>query len=72
MLDFIRRLAGPSLRGELYDDDDQSRALAAVYGRVGRRTIQRDLHVLDTQGLLIERDGRLAPNIEIMSEFAED
>ncbi len=71
MLDLIRRLTEPSLRGVRDTQLASDVFVALVYGRVGQRTIQRDLRLLVDQQLLIEQGDRLIPNIDVMSEFAE-
>lgn len=71
MLELIRQLTNVSLIGMPNDQLAMDVAVSTVYGRVGQRTIQRDLRLLIERQLLIERDGRLLPNVEIMSEFAE-
>ncbi len=71
MLDVVRRITEPSLRGVPDQELAPDVLVAMTYGRVGQRTIQRDLRLLLDQRLLIEHDGRLVPNIEVMSEFAE-
>ncbi len=71
MLILIRRLTDALLRGVAEDRVESLGVVASIYGRVGQRTIQRDLRLLLDRRLLIERDGRLLPNVEIMSELAE-
>ena len=72
MLILIRRLTDSLLRGVGEGQVDSHSVVAMVYGRVGQRTVQRDLRLLLDQQLLIERDGRLIPNVELMSELAEE
>ncbi len=71
MLDLIRRLTEQSLRGVPDHQMATDVLVALAYGRTGRRTVQRDLRLLLDQQLLIERDGHLVPNVELMSELAE-
>ncbi|MDE2868695.1 MAG: Fic family protein [Chloroflexota bacterium] len=71
MLDLIRFLTEQSLLGVRDDQTPTEAVIAMVYERVGQRTIQRDLRLLVDQGLLIEREGRQLPNVELMSEFTE-
>lgn len=71
MLEVIRRFTEPSLRGVPDHQLAPDVLVAMTYGRVGQRTIQRDLRLLLDQRLLIERDGRPVPNVEVMSEFTE-
>ena len=71
MLEVIRRLTDVALRGLDQEHVESYGIVATVYGRVGQRTVQRDLRLLIDQQLLIERDGHLVPNVEIMSELAE-
>ena len=71
MLELIRRLTEESLHGVPDRQLATDVLVALVYGRVGQRTVQRDLRLLLDRRLLIERDGRLGPNVEIMSELAE-
>ena len=71
MLELIRRLSDVALRGLDQEHVETYGIVATVYGRIGQRTVQRDLRLLLDQRLLIEREGRLVPNLEIMSEFAE-
>ncbi len=71
MLDLIRQLTNVSLIGSTNEQLAMDGAISTVYGRVGQRTIQRDLRLLVSQGLLISRNSRLVPNVDIMSEFAE-
>ena len=71
MLEVVRRITEPSLRGVPDQELAPDVLVAMTYGRVGQRTIQRDLRLLLDQGLLTERDGRLVPNVDVMSEFAE-
>ena len=71
MLELIRRLTEQLLDGVAHHQLASDVLVAMTYGRVGQRTIQRDLRLLLDQGLLTERDGRLVPNIDVMSEFAE-
>ena len=71
MLDLIRRLTSAQLASVPYENVDTSAIMAGVYRRVGARTTQRDLRTLLEHDLVVERDGRIAPNVEIMSLFAE-
>ena len=71
MLDLIRRLTSAQLASAPYENVDTSAIMAGVYRRVGARTTQRDLRTLLEHDLVVERDGRIAPNVEIMSLFAE-
>ncbi len=71
MLDLIRRMTEQSLRGVPDHQMATDVLVALAYGRTGRRTVQRDLRLLLDQQLLIERDGHLVPNVELMSELAE-
>ena len=71
MLDLIRRLTEQSLRGVPDHHMSTDVLVTLAYGRTGRRTVQRDLRLLLDQQLLIERDGQLVPNVELMSELAE-
>ena len=71
MLDLIRQLTNVSLTGVLNEQLAMDAAISTVYGKVGQRTIQRDLRLLMSAGLLTRRDFRLVPNVDIMSEFAE-
>ncbi len=71
MLDLIRRLTEQSLRGVPDHQMATDVLVALAYGRTGRRTVQRDLRLLLDQQLLVERDGHLVPNVELMSELAE-
>ena len=64
MLDVIRRLTEPSLRGV-----PEHQLAPDVL--VAQRTIQRDLRLLLDQRLLIERDSRPVANVELMTEFTE-
>ena len=71
MLDLIRRLTSAQLASAPYENVNTSAIMAGVYCRVGARTTQRDLRTLLEHDLVVERDGRIVPNVEIMSEFAE-
>ena len=71
MLDLIRSLTCAQLASAPYENVDTSAIMAGVYRRVGARTTQRDLRTLLEHDLVVERDGRIAPNVEIMSLFAE-
>ena len=71
MLDLIRSLTSAQLASAPYENVDTSAIMAGVYRRVGARTTQRDLRTLLEHDLVVERDGRIVPNVEIMSLFAE-
>lgn len=71
MLELIRQLTNVSLIGMPNNQLAMDVAVSTVYGKVGQRTVQRDLRLLEEVQLLVERNGRLVPNVEIMSEFAE-
>ena len=71
MLELIRRLTEQSLRGVPDRQLATDVLVAMAYGRVGQRTVQRDLRLLLDQQLLIERDGQLVPNVKLMSELAQ-
>lgn len=71
MLVLIRRLTEQSLRGVPEHQLPTDVLVAMTYGRVGQRTTQRDLRLLIDQHLLIERDGHLLPNVNVVSELAE-
>ena len=71
MLILIRRLTDSLLRGVGEGQVDSHNVVSGAYGRLGQRTVQRDLRLLLDQQLLIERDGQLVPNVELMSELAE-
>ena len=71
MLILIRRLTDALLHSVGEDHVESLGVIASVYGRVGQRTMQRDLRLLLDQRLLIEHDDRLVPNVQIMSELAE-
>lgn len=71
MLELIRRLTDVALRGLDREHVETYGIVATVYGRIGQRTVQRDLRLLLDQQLLIERDGRLVPNLKVMSELAD-
>ena len=71
MLDLIRRLTSAQLASAPYENVNTSAIMAGVYRRVGARTTQRDLRTLLEHDLVVERDGRIAPNVEIMSLLAE-
>ena len=72
MLELIRQLTGAPLSSLPNEQLATDAVVATVYGSVSQRTIQRDLRLLMGHGLLISRDSRLLPNVEIMSEFAEE
>ena len=71
MLNLLRVLTSARLARVPFKNVDTSAIMAAVYRRVGARTTQRDLRTLLEHDLVVERDGRIAPNVEIMSLFAE-
>ena len=71
MLRLIRVLTSAKLAQVPYESVDASAIMAEVYRRVGARTAQRDLRTLLDHELLVERDGQVVPNVEIMSAFAE-
>jgi Fic family protein len=71
MLSLIRRLTSAQLASGPHENVDTSAILAGVYRRVGARTTQRDLRTLLDHELVVERDGQIVPNVEIMSKFTE-
>ena len=71
MLDLLRALTGARLDRAPFENVDTSAILAGVYRRVGARTTQRDLRTLLDHELLVEREGQMVPNVEIMALFAE-
>lgn len=71
MLNLIRRLTSAPLASGPHENVDASAIMARVYRRVGQRTGQRDIRVLLDHELVVERDGQIVPNVEIMSRFAE-
>ena len=71
MLDLLRALTGARLARVPFENVDTSAILAGVYRRVGARTTQRDLRTLLDHKLVVEREGQMVPNVEVMSAFAE-
>ena len=69
MLEFIQRLTEQALRGVPDHQLATDAVIDFVYGQLGKQTIRNDLRLLEDQGLLARRDGRLVPNVEIMSTF---
>ncbi len=69
MLEVIRRLTEQLLRGVPEHRLATDAVIDVVYGQLGKQTIRADLRLLEDQGLLVRRDGRLVPNVEIMSTF---
>lgn len=70
MLELIRRLTEQSLRGVPDRQLATDAVIDLVYGRLGQQTIRGDLRLLEDQELLVRRDDRLVPNVDIMSTFA--
>ena len=71
MLDLLRAMTGARLARVPFENVDTSAILAGVYRRVGARTTQRDIRTLLDHDLLVEREGKMIPNVEIMALFAE-
>ena len=69
MLELIGRLTEQLLQGVPEHRLATDAAIDVLYGQLGARTIRNDLRLLEDQGLLARRDGRLVPNVEIMSTF---
>ncbi len=72
MLELIRVLTNVALEGHAYEATDTSAIASTVYRNVRWRTFQRDLNDLFELGLLIERDGRVVPNLDLMDQFVVD
>ncbi len=72
MLDLIRALTQVVLVGDRIEDVDTSAIVAAFYRGRGARTVQRDLRELVEHDLLVESDGQLAPNLDLMDHFVAD
>lgn len=70
MLELIRRLTEQSLRGVPDRQLATDAVIDLVYRRLGQQTIRGDLRLLEDQELLVRRDDRLVPNVDIMSTFA--
>ncbi len=72
MLELIRLLTNVVLAGQSYEATDTAAITLTLYRNVRLRTVQRDTSDLLEHGLLIERDGQLVPNLELMDRFVED
>ena len=72
MLDLIRALTRVVLQGDRIEDIDTGAVVAAVYRGRGARTVQRDVRELIEHDLLVESDGRLVPNLDLMDQFVAD
>lgn len=72
MLELIRVLTNVALVGYSYEETDTAAIALTVYRNVGRRTIQRDVRGLLEHGLLVESDGQMAPNLDLVDQFAAD
>ena len=72
MLDLIRARTRVVLQGDRIEDIDTGAVVAAVYRGRGARTVQRDVRELIEHDLLVESDGRLVPNLDLMDRFVAD